>query len=196
MLRVRRKRTKRCWTAVLALAGVSLGVAAIALGAPEWSQRLVVPLEYEEQIASSAARHGVDPYLVAAVISAESGFDAGGVSSKGAVGLMQLMPETAAEQAAVTGRSPVGPEDLTDPATNIELGTGYLARLLRRYGDERAAIAAYNAGMGVTDRWITEGPVEDTVAFPETREFLRRVLAERDRYRELFPDAFAGMAAS
>ena len=193
---MRRKGAKRRWTAVLALAGVSLGVAAIALGAPEWSQRLVVPLEYEEQIASSAARHGVDPYLVAAVISAESGFDAGGVSSKGAVGLMQLMPETAAEQAAVTGRSPVGPEDLTDPATNIELGTGYLARLLRRYGDERAAIAAYNAGMGVTDQWIAEGPVEDTVAFPETREFLRRVLAERDRYKELFPDAFAGMAAS
>ena len=192
MLRVRRKRAKRRWTAVLALAGVSLGVAAIALGAPEWSQRLVVPLEYEEQIASSAARHGVDPYLVAAVISAESGFDAGGVSSKGAVGLMQLMPETAAEQAAVTGHSPVGPEDLTDPATNIELGTGYLARLLRRYGDERTAIAAYNAGMGVTDRWIAEGPVEDTVTFPETREFLRRVLAERDRYRELFPDAFEG----
>ena len=193
MLRVRRKRARRRWAAALAVVGVALGVAAaIPLRVPEWPQRLVVPLQYEEQIANSAARHGVDPYLVAAVISAESGFDASGVSSKGAVGLMQLMPETASEQAAVTGQGPVGPEDLTDPATNIELGTGYLARLLRRYGDERTAIAAYNAGMGVTDRWIAEGPVEDTVTFPETREFLRRVLAERDRYRELFPDAFEG----
>ena len=186
--RERRGTRRRTAFAVLC---VALGVAAVgALGAPGWLQRLVTPMAYQQQIAASAERHGVDPYLVAAVISAESGFDAGGISSKGAVGLMQLMPDTAAEQAAVSGQGRLGPGDLADPATNIELGTGYLARLLRRYGDERAAIAAYNAGMGVTDRWVAQGPVEETITFGETRAFLRRVLAERDRYRVLFPNAF------
>jgi len=175
---------------VVLFATVVAVTAYVIVAPPTWCQRVYVPLAYEEQIASSAARHGVDPFLVAAVISAESGFDADGVSPKGAVGLMQLMPKTAAEQASVIGRDPLGPGDLADPATNIELGTGYLARLLRRYGDERAAVAAYNAGMGVTDRWVAEGPIEETVTYAETRTFLQRVFAERQRYRRLFPGVF------
>jgi soluble lytic murein transglycosylase len=170
---------------------VTLGVTAmLAASGPVWYQRLFHPLAYEGQIAASAARHGVDPYLVAAVISAESGFDADGVSPKGAVGLMQLMPETAAEEAATVGLAPVTGDALSDPEFNIELGTTHLARLLERYGDVNAAVVAYNAGMGTTDTWLANGPIESTVAFDETRAYLERVLSERERYRELYPDAF------
>lgn len=185
----RSARTRRVVAYALAVTAIAV-VARLVLAPPGWCRQVIVPLDYQEQIARSAARHGVDPFLVAAVINAESGFDADEVSSKGAVGLMQLMPETAAEQASLAGEGPVEPQDLADPTTNIELGTGYLARLLRRYGDERAAIAAYNAGMGVTDRWVAQGPVEQTMTYGETREFLRRVFAERERYRRLFPHVF------
>ena len=112
--------------------------------------KLLYPLRYESEILASSKRHGLDPYLVAAVIETESGWDANAESSQGAYGLMQLMPETAQD---VVARGLVDPETwsaaaLDDPQTNIELGCGYLAYLLGYFnGSVDKAIAAYNAGM-------------------------------------------------
>ena len=91
-----------------------------------------------DSIAIAASRHQIDPDFVASVVKAESGFNPAAVSPKGAQGLMQLMPQTAAK---------LGVENALDPAANVEGGTKYLRQLLDQYdGDAVKALAAYNAG--------------------------------------------------
>ena len=93
---------------------------------------------FGSQIQASARRHGLDPLLVAAIVQVESGFDGRAVSPRGAIGLMQVMPGTAAE---------LDVNDLYSPSGNLEAGTRYLASLLRRFdGDLVLGLAAYNAG--------------------------------------------------
>ena len=173
---------------------VLAAIAFLAISGPAWWQRSYYPLRYETAIAESAGRFGVDPYLVAALIKAESGFDADEVSSAGAVGLMQLLPSTADELARETGVTGVVDEArLKDPVLNIELGTRHLADLLSRYGHTRTALAAYNAGGGNVDRWLEESgetSVGASLPFPETEAYVERVLSGVTRYRELYPDAF------
>ncbi len=167
----------------------------LALRGPVWWQRVYHPLRYETAIAASAEKNGIDPYLIAAVINAESGFDRTQVSSAGAVGLMQLMPTTAMEVAAAEGfNQSVNAENLKAADLNIALGSRHLADLLGRYTDTQTALAAYNAGSGNVDRWMSEqGVTTLTVAgFSETRAYVERVLSERARYAELYPHAFGG----
>ncbi len=111
-------------------------------------------------IAAASARHGVDPALVWAVIAVESAFAPDARSLKGAMGLMQLMPATAAQYA-------VG--DPFDPAQNVEAGTRHLRSLLDRF-DTTMALAAYNAGEGTVTRFGGIPP------YRETREYVARVL--------------------
>ncbi len=112
-------------------------------------------------IVSVANQAGVEPELVRAVIAVESNFDPRAVSAKGAQGLMQLMPATAAE---------LGVRNVWDPGDNIRGGTAYLARLLAKYDDLSLALAAYNAGEGAIQRHGGIPP------FRETREYVERVL--------------------
>lgn len=152
------------------------------------------PLEHEETITEAARTYGVDPYLVAAIIRTESGWDAEAESNRGAQGLMQLMPETARDIVAkgyVDG-DVYSPENLTDPETNIEFGCAYLSFLLSYFnGATDKAIAAYNAGMGNVDDWTSEGDaLHKVIAFPETQAYLVRVNMAQARYRELYPEAF------
>ncbi|MCX8007064.1 MAG: lytic transglycosylase domain-containing protein [Coriobacteriia bacterium] len=179
----------RLWMVALVVA-----LAAVALGAvrgPAAVQRLYHPLRYEDAIAEAARDCGIDPYLVAAVINAESGFKPHLVSDAGAVGLMQLMPSTAQEVARGSGLDPRR-IDLRDPATNVALGTRHLADLLARFEDTATALAAYNAGAGAVGRWMAEEGTETLVEarYPETAAYVKRVLAERDAYARLYPVAF------
>jgi Transglycosylase SLT domain len=115
----------------------------------------------EELVQSAAARHGVNPNLVRAVIETESGGNPSAVSRKGAVGLMQLMPTTALE---------LGVKNMYSAAENLEAGVRYLHTLLDRYnGDLDRALAAYNAGAGAVDR---AGGVPK---YRETREYVKKV---------------------
>ena len=108
-------------------------------------------------IAAAAARHGLDPALVLAVIGAESGHNPMAVSPKGAVGLMQILPETAAL---------MGLPEPADPASNLEAGCRYLAALLATFGgDVELALAAYNAGPGAVRRWGGVPPYRETITF-------------------------------
>lgn len=122
---------------------------------------LRVTRAYDPLIERAARRHGVPPALVKAVVATESNFDPRAVSPKGAQGLMQLMPRTAA---AVGVSDPFGPEE------NVSGGARYLRWLLDRYGDWTRALAAYNAGPRAVDRYRGIPP------YRETRAYVRRVL--------------------
>ena len=107
------------------------------------------------------------------MIYAESRFDADVESSAGAVGLMQLLPETAKGIALRTGGAKFVVSDLRDPEINVRYGSWYLDHLRERYdGDMRLALAAYHAGQGNVDRWLEEG---GGIAFPETRAYVDEV---------------------
>ena len=183
----------------IAIVGVVVVLAAVALLAargPAFIQRLYHPLSYQEAIAASSARHGVDPYLVAAVVAVESGFRPDIVSSHGAVGLMQVLPSTAQElfREGDAGSASAPPTKLTSPEANLEYGTAYLAGLLRRFDDTRTALAAYNAGPTTVATWLKRpggGKITYAdVSFPETKRYVKRVLREVYYYRRLYPEAF------
>ena len=183
------------WYRVVPLACV-LAFAIIALvysAAPAPLLRLFYPLSHEEEIVDSATRHGVDPYLVAAVIETESGWDESAKSSRGAEGLMQLMPETARDMIALgLVDASYDASNLGDPATNIEFGCAYLSYLIRYFnGSTDKAIAAYNAGMGNVEQWTQgETSLQDAITFPETQAYLARVTNARERYQDLYPQNF------
>ena len=175
------------------LAGVALWVSSGAGGvhAPGWYARTVYPLEYEGAIRASARRHDLDPALVAAIIYSESRFDARARSDHGAVGLMQLLPETAAQIAGETGGVAFVPADLDDPRVNIRYGCYYLRTVLDTFGgDCVAAIAAYNAGAGAVAQWEAAARAAGhslrvaDIPYAETRAYVRGVLEARRIYRE------------
>ena len=124
---------------------------------PGWYLRLRYPLRYETIVRAHAKNYRLDPALLAAVIYTESKFDANARSAAGAVGLMQLLPETAEGIAARTGGGGFVPSDLQNPEINVRYGCWYLRHLLDRYGDERTALAAYHAGQANVDRWRAKG---------------------------------------
>lgn len=158
--------------------------------APSVFFRPFYPLEYEPYVAASSARHTVDPLLVAAVIKAESNWEPTSVSSQGAQGLMQLMPETAQDMVrlGLVDGDTYDPRDLDDPATNIEIGCAYLAYLIDYFhGSIDLAIAAYNAGLTNARTWSEEDTVlHNAITFPETQAYLIRVNNAWTRYRELY----------
>lgn len=130
------------------------------------------PLPLNQVIRAASRRHRVNAAFVKSIIAAESNFAPDAVSPKGALGLMQLMPETAREY---------GVEDARVPEQNVDAGTHYLSWLLRRYERKRdalrQAIAAYNAGPGTVDRYHGVPP------YPETRTYVTRVLAYYKKYQ-------------
>jgi len=119
------------------------------------------PAALDQMVQQTAEKHNVDPALVRAVISTESNWNASAVSSKGAQGLMQLVPGTAHQ---------LGVGNAFDPAQNVDAGVRYLGMLLQRYnGDLKLALAAYNAGPSIVDRF---GGVPN---YRETRNYVEKV---------------------
>lgn len=157
---------------VLGLAIAAFAAVYVLETEPRWYERLRYPLRYEEIVVGHAENYRLEPQLVAAVIYQESKFDAGAVSDSGAVGLMQLLPETGQGIADRTGGDRWTPEDLRNPELNVRYGSWYLRHLLDKYGDEELALAAYNAGQANVDRWQREG---GEIRFEETRYYVRRV---------------------
>ncbi len=162
-------------------------------------RQLLFPVSHASQIRDSAERHGVDPYLVCAVIKCESGWDADASSSAGAVGLMQLLPATAQEMArlGLVDSSSFGTGNLTDPATNIEYGTAYLAYLQRTLGTRDEVIAAYNAGVGNVQGWLGGGgEISSKIEYAETSAYLVRVNEAYEHYKELYPEGVSDSTLS
>jgi soluble lytic murein transglycosylase-like protein len=144
--------------------------------ADEVREALVTAMPHGELIWRTGQRWGVDPLLLAAVIETESGFDPEAVSIQGALGLMQVLPETAQLYRPV--------DDPIDPVINVEVGARYLAGQMKLFdGDLPLALAAYNAGPGNVLRFAGIPP------FRETRRYVRRVLGHyvghlRDAWRD------------
>jgi soluble lytic murein transglycosylase len=129
------------------------------------------PATYDDLIRLASRTHGVPAALVKAVIAAESSFDPGALSPKGAMGLMQLMPATAED---------LGVDEPFHDEQNVHGGTRYLRWLYERYGDWLRTLAAYNAGPEAVDRYDGVPP------YRETREYVRRVLSYYRRFHADF----------
>ena len=154
------------------------------------------PLRYPEAVREYAGKASLDPVLVAAVIRVESRFRADAVSPRGALGLMQVMPETGRWIAAQLGLASFTPEMLLDPFFNLRMGTWYLAHLWEEFhGDPVLALAAYNGGRGRVREWLRRKgwslgdenpsfPIQ-SIPYGETRRFVAAVLRDVGRYRLL-----------
>ncbi len=151
---------------------------------PPWYARLWYPLRYSTNVRVYASQDHLDAALLAAVIESESKFNANARSSAGAVGLMQLTPTTAKGIAQYTGGSRFRLSDLTNPDINIRYGAWYLGHLMNKYGDERLALAAYNAGQDNVDRWRQQ---HVGIQFGETRDYVSKV----ERLKKIYRKAYA-----
>lgn len=177
----------------LLLLGLAL-VLAVYLGVlwhnylPYW----LYPTPYYDEIIAEAKESDIDPKLVLAVAKVESSFNPAAVSPVGAVGIMQLMPNTAEWLAAKLGE-PYEGDRLTDPEYNIHIGTEYLRFLMDYWNwDVVKAVASYNAGQTKVTEWLNSGIWNGTLAdaeqipYEETRDYVKKVLEVYRQYNELY----------
>ncbi len=169
----------------------------------DWLGKWIYPIRYETDIALSAQSYGVDPLLVASIIRVETNFNPDKLSKKGAIGLMQLMPDTAEWIVKKAGYAEETSQLLHRADVNIEVGAWYLKSLYNQFENNRyAVLAAYNAGPGNTRKWLDNGTWDGTlknigqIPFGETRHYVQRVLYYYDKYAELYADKFADAPTS
>lgn len=182
--------------ALVAALGTARWIAPLfANGAAGWYTKAVYPLEHVDAIRDGARRYDLGPPLVAAVVYAESRFDERARSSQGAVGLMQILPETAEQIARESGGVSFTAADLEDPLVNVRYGCYYLRQALDAFdGDVRAAVASYNAGMGAVSEWRAEAAADGhelrprDIPYAETRAYVQKVLEARRVYRDTYGD--------
>jgi soluble lytic murein transglycosylase len=182
--------TRRTLGVIIALATMALLVSIVVSALNTTVRNSALPLSDASIIREQAAAKHLDPALIAAVIYAESKFEPR-ESSAGAQGLMQILPATAYYLAHLSGGSRFTASDLATPSINLAYGSYYLRYLLNHYdGDEMLAVAAYNGGLANVDRWVREdgGTLRaSAIPFPETREYVQKVLSAQQLYRETYP---------
>lgn len=180
--------------AFLAVAAIGLGFLADFL--ITFFEKQAYPREYAEYVEVYAEQYGVPETMIFAVIRTESGFDSGAVSHAGAVGLMQIMPDTFEWLTNEMLFDHLDAGMLYDPETNIKYGTYYLSRLYDRYGDWELALAAYNGGQGNVDEWLEDSAYADgegglrEIPFRETRQYVKKALKARDVYERLYGEEY------
>ncbi|EPY14866.1 MULTISPECIES: lytic transglycosylase domain-containing protein [Paenibacillus] len=174
-----------------------LGMLFLLFVQSQWLGRWMYPIAYEDEIRKYAAQYDVDPLLVAAIIRVETNFQAGRESRKGAIGVMQLMPETATwamEQLKMNNRWSLDElKNTADP--NILIGTWYLKSLHKQFNENWiAAIAAYNAGPGNVNKWIRNkvwdgsyDTAKQQIPYGETKLYVQRVIHYYDKYKNIYP---------
>lgn len=172
---------------------IVLGRAALArFGSTPDVLRLIYPVAALDTIVRESRANRVDPALVAALIRQESSFNPRATSPAGARGLMQVMPAIGRSIAPAAGIKSWSPALLYDPGINIEIGIRHLAPLLRSQPDLPRSLAAYNAGASRVTRWATKRGAGDPeifterIPFPETRDYVKSVLRNREFYRALY----------
>ncbi len=183
------KRNRAVWGLLTVLLGVFMAINTSTV----W--KWMYPIKYQQEIKQASQRYAVDPHLVLAIIRAESDFDPTRVSKKGALGLMQVMPDTASWVLSQADFADASMDNITHPKVNIDVGTWYLSFLLKKFaGDTVLAVAAYNAGPGNVTAWLARSQwngSSDTIAdipIGETRHYVQRVLYFHQRYNQVYSD--------
>jgi soluble lytic murein transglycosylase len=169
-----------------------LSFLAVVITFPKWIV-LFYPQPHRDIVFSSAYEYGVDPYLVFAIIRAESKFESSAESPVGAKGLMQIMPDTARRIASQHGWEDFDTAQLHQPEVNIRLGCWYLAKLNQKFENKLPlVIAAYNAGEGTVGKWLESGKwdgntkTSDDIPFPETRSYVKNVMQNYEAYLAIY----------
>ena len=173
---------RRAWTIVCVL--FVLAIALLVRGVLIYK---VYPLEYEDYIVEYSEEYDLDPYLVCAMIKAESSFNPEAVSGDNAMGLMQLMHDTAQDIANRVGIEDFSDDMLFDPETNIRLGCAYMQYLSGLFdGNMDYVIAAYNWGLGNVREWVKTDPKLENIPAAETEKYLKKVKAFYEIYQSLY----------
>jgi peptidoglycan lytic transglycosylase len=185
--------SRRLPSTLVAILVAALFAVVVAMMLHTATRNLALPLSDASIIREQAAQKRIDPALIAAVIYAETKFDPR-PSPAGAQGLMQILPATAYYLAQLSGGSSFTASDLADPSVNVAYGSYYLRYLLDHYGgNEMLAVAAYNGGLTNVDRWVAQANAAGRqltvreIPFPQTREYVQRVLNAERAYRETYP---------
>lgn len=161
------------------------------------TMRVIYPVAYEQEVERFAHENNLDPYLVMALIKAESNFVCDACSYKDAKGLMQLTDSTAEWAAEKMGMTEFDISQLNDPSVNISLGCWYLRHLLDFYnGEVTLALCAYNAGSGNVGKWLANEEYSknsetlDTIPFIETKNYVQNTEKYMSEYKKLYPNLF------
>ena len=157
--------------------------------------KILYPKTYSDIISVYAEEYDVEENLIYAVIKAESNFDSRAVSNKDAIGLMQIVEDTAIDVAKKNNieiDTENIEEEILDIDNNINIGTKYLSTLLTQYGNIEVALAAYNAGIGTVNNWIekqiiqADGSDIENIPYKETNNYVRKILRDYRIYNELY----------
>ncbi len=199
--RTRKRNTKKGGKAkvvIISIIAVALAVTAVLVATNFYKktennlEKSAYPLEYTDLVNKAAKDYNLQPALIYGVIHTESRFNPDAGSSVGAVGLMQIMPETfdwLQEKRGEAGKYTT--EDLYTPSVNIDYGSYLLRYFLDYYGNEKCAVAAYNAGFEVSN-WLEDpncspdGMTLDVIPYPETSEYVVKVENAKQKYIELY----------
>lgn len=183
---------------IFALSFVLCLIVYFVLNLPSSQKKILYPFPYREHVERNSARYNVDRFLAISVIKVESNFAENARSHSGAVGLMQIMPETADWIAYCLEEPAPTLQKLHDSGTNIRYGIWYLAELEEEFfGNDVLALAAYNAGRGNVHQWIEENGWRrdfsdvDAIPYAETRDYVKRVLQCREKYSQLYGSSVA-----
>ncbi len=165
--------------------------AAVAVMCVDDIERMFYQREFEEYVTKYSKEFDVPEALIYAVIRTESSFDPNARSSVGAIGLMQLMPDTLDWLSRLLDEEqPTG--EINDPETNIKYGTYYLRHLYNRFGNWETAIAAYNAGHGRVTTWLKNQEYSDdgitlkVIPFEETKNYVNKITGNYNTYKKLY----------
>jgi soluble lytic murein transglycosylase len=163
-------------------------------------RRMIFPVDHRELIVLHSTAKGLDPYLVTALVAQESTFQADVRSAANAWGLMQILPSTGQRIARTLGIQPFGTARLTEPDVNVRIGTEYFSTLMAEFNDPAPSLASYNAGESRVRRWLRERPgmardeFIDDIPFPETQNYVTRVIGTAEDYRQLYPNLSEAVA--
>ncbi|MBQ4160723.1 MAG: lytic transglycosylase domain-containing protein [Clostridia bacterium] len=170
-------------------------VTAIVFFGGKFVLKTLFPLEHTDIINEAAEAQDIDPYLILALIKAESNFVSDAQSHKDAFGLMQITEPTAKWIAGKMNLEGYTAESLLDPTVNIRMGTWYLGYLISLYnGDETLALCAYNAGLGNVDNWLADkkcsadGKNLTNIPFAETEKYIEKIKRYKETYQKLYPE--------
>lgn len=155
--------------------------------------KFAYPIKYEDYVIRHSAKYNIDPYLVISVINTESKFNERALSSKGAYGLMQIMPDTGQWISQYLDIKPFNNDMMYDPEINIKMGCWYLNNLSKEFnGDTELILAAYNGGRGNVNKWLSNGEYSKDgkalhkIPFKETEEYVRKVKFSYNIYKYLY----------